>query len=302
MKAKKFAGYRMNFNALVLVFCKHFCGHRKFMKRAFVTILLISGVCASFGCTKSDSSDDGGDSNGLSNNACSVLGLGSKVINGTACDDGRSAVVEIIVQPQGSPTAALCTGEVLDPTHILTAAHCFVTDANAIAITVRAGGKDYSASDYFVAPGFAPAQDGTLIDDAAIIVLSKPVGVPSLPIIASNRVKDGDEVSVFGYGLDENGKTSVLKSGEMEVSGVTSNHIVVKWDGKNGVNVCNGDSGGPALFTFNNGTSVVTGIAALTSTGTVEKCQKGDTTSMTNLSKSSVLNFITSRVPNVVVK
>jgi secreted trypsin-like serine protease len=81
-----------------------------------------------------------------------------------------------------------------------------------------------------------------------------------------------------------------------------TNYIVVRWDGENGVNVCNGDSGGPALYTFNDGNSVVTGIAALTSFGSVAGCASGDTTSMTNLSKPSVLNFITSRVPGVVVK
>lgn len=273
-------------------------------------ILLIALCLLCIACTSSGGDDDngsGGNDNGgdnnLSTNACSSLGLSSRsytrtvngrIINGTACSENNSPVVEIILTlPDGRE--GTCTGNMITATDVLTAAHCFFE--NPVRVVVSASGVNISASRVISHPDVSIDSSGYVYNDAAIIKLSAPAGLPTLPIVASRSPAVGEEIKIFGYGITEdqslvNNTTGTLRSGEMLISDVDENFVDADFDG-DGSNTCSGDSGGPALLELNG----QIGIVGLLSTGAILECTTGDTSRFTNTQSQSVLNFITINAP-----
>lgn len=261
------------------------------MKRTICTLL---SVLALTSCGGGGGSDSG--SGGLSTNQCSVIGLHPKIVNGTQCaSESSSSVVSVSIISFADGTQGLCSGSMIAPNAVLTAAHCF--SDNLSVVSVQVSGEDVTATKVYIHPGFHQDQTNQAdFDDAAIVILSRSVSAPTLPIVTSRSVANGDTISIFGYGLDGSNQDSagVLRSGQAEVSAVTSNHITTIFHG-DGSNTCEGDSGGPAVQTVNGRA----GIVGLTSSGTVEGCGDGDQTLFTNVQGSGVLNFIRSVVPSV---
>lgn len=245
-------------------------------------------------CTKSDSNDGSSDGRGPSTNACQLIGLSEKIINGTECQsESRSPVVRVEIVT-GANRLSLCSGTMIAPNAVLTAAHCF--NERALLVQIEVAGRAYPASRVTLHPDFRQGS-GALINDAAIIRLVSSPGLPTLPIGISRAVRSDDIVSIFGFGVDEDEDGDVLRSGQSRVDNVTTEHIQVIYDG-NGSNTCQGDSGGPALIAIN-GQQTVVGV---TSTGTVGGCGEGDDSRFTNLQKPSVLSFIRQQVPEALTR
>lgn len=154
---------------------------------------------------------------------------------------------------------------------------------------------ELSGSSYVMHPGVQiDVENGAVINDAALVKLATDAPLTPLPLVVSEDVVGGSLVSIFGYGFDEDGGIGVLQSGQMEVSSVTENHIFAAYGG-NGSNVCNGDSGGPAIFTNSLG---VSGVVGITSTGRRPDCGEGDITLFANTQTNGISNWILSIVPD----
>lgn len=245
----------------------------------------------------------GGDDNGtdgLSTNACSDLGLGTKssqrIVNGADCvNPGASPIVRLAFL-NGSTELGFCSGSMITNDTVLSAAHCFL--GNPTRVLVFSGdsletSRRFEARNWSVHPGFGPV-DNRVINDVAVVRLSAGTGLPTLPVRISSNIANGEEVSIFGYGTDENGNFDFqdLESGEMRVSEVSTTHIGAAFNGE-GSNTCQGDSGGPVL-SRSLGQVVIAGV---TSTGTQVDCLAGDTTYFTNLADPSVASFLQDAVP-----
>lgn len=243
----------------------------------------------------------GGGGDSLSTNSCSTIGLGPRIINGTNCTAGSSAVVPItLFNRDGS--SGLCSGTMLTDNDVLTAAHCFLLSDVVVAV-VTVGGRDITGKRATLHPSVRRdvGNPSILLNDVAIIQLKESVDTPTLPLLSSRALVPGDVFSIFGYGLDDGDNVGALRSGEMRTDAVTNDHINSMYEGE-GSNTCNGDSGGPALLTFRNGNGTAqTGIVGVVSSGSRSDCREGDLSIFTNAQSRTNLDFILSIVPDAEV-
>lgn len=265
------------------------------MKRNILSVLVALTSLSLISCGGGD--DDGDSSGGVSENACPVIGLNAKIINGTECEgEEQSPVVRILIVDRASNTQALCSGAMISSTAVLTAAHCFGNPQSELTI-VDVAGRSFTARSVAIHPNFRRERStfgDSLVNDVAIIKLASSPGLPTLPLATSVAVAPNDIISIFGYGLNEDDEAGELQSGQGRVEDVSSEHILELYDG-DGSNTCQGDSGGPAIIQING----LPAIAGVTSTGTVDGCGKGDISLYTNLQNSSNAGFVRAQVPDV---
>ena len=239
----------------------------------------------------------GGSESGPGTNACNTLGLQTRIVNGSECSSQNSPVVPISLYGFDGG-AYLCSGTVISPTYVLTAAHCFFSGIYSASVQIN--GRTIRATAYEVHPSVS-SNETAVFNDVAIIRLASAAGVPSVPIVVSRQLESGDIISIFGYGQtesqsDSNNTLGTLRSGEMEIADVTSDHLIASYSG-NGSNTCLGDSGGPALLSFEGGV----GIVGMTSSGSREDCSAGDISLFANVQSKSILDFILEVVPQAPV-
>ena len=249
----------------------------------------------------------GGSETGNDTNACNIIGLNPKVINGTTCEETlNSSVVRLVkLDDAGNVQSVFCTGVMIAPRTVLTAAHCAGAfgSGNIVVIAGDVGNTRGSlVTRVSIAPGFSSGVDNRLFNDAMVLGIADDLAIPVMPILLSRGVEIGEPGYVFGYGRTVIGDQANpeqgldLQGGTMSVIEVTPNHIFVFFDGN--VNVCNGDSGGPLIVSVN-GQPAVAGIV---SSGSIPGCAEGDVTTFTNLQSPSVLPWLASVAPSALVR
>jgi secreted trypsin-like serine protease len=218
-----------------------------------------------------------------------------KIINGTAVSPVDSPVA-LILSKSGKSTF-LCTGSLISSNAILTASHCVTRQVNTTSVII--GGRPFAVRKAAVHPG-ARVRQGLIVDDVAILFLKKPSSKPKLSLLVSRATEPGDSISILGYGLDQFGRVGTLRQGTAVIEQVLSNFIVTLFNSVQLSNSCNGDSGGPATFSYSDPSGLVhSGIIGITSAGTTQHCSVGDFTFYVNTQSPAVLNFIQRQVPAV---
>lgn len=162
-----------------------------------------------------------------------------------------------------SSTGELCSGVVVGPDLVLTAAHCMTDQAsyrvNALNRAFRP--QRFNVAALAVHPTFVPGttprtQPGI---DLAILKLDRPLGPDFLALDPSQagRIDVGDGVTIAGFGvLSERARrtartlrqTNLVSLGPIEVA----NRVLIVVDRNRlaetaGAGACRGDSGGPIL-------------------------------------------------------
>jgi secreted trypsin-like serine protease len=272
--------------------------------------MLASIVVLATGC--GGGSGDGGDSSSGSGASCGSIGYSKalKVANGEQCvaDSGgdTSAVVKLTIRTE-SGEVGTCTGTVISPTAVLTAAHCFAFSRSAsVVVTAVAGGVkvDIPASRVVVHPGFSVSSQAVLFNDVAVVRTASALPVPPLPILLSRAPAVGEEAVVAGYGQTENGGSAVddVVAGRAVIRLVTDNHVRIDFRGGES-HPCRGDSGG-ALFVEQDGGLAIVGVVSQSdpSVSSGQVCEKGDKTLYTSVQQTGVSNFIFSQARNAAVK
>ena len=205
------------------------------------------------------------------------------IIGGTA-DTGDSAVVLLYMTVPGQSGGSLCTGEVISPHVVLTAAHC-------------TGGEDPTVTNavwrVYLGPDFSKATAADMLavkeahydpkfdinnlpagNDVGVAILQNalPSTIVPLPLnhAAMDVTSDGKPIRLVGYGLDN--ATAQSGAGVKRTTMTTLSDIttLLLHFADTTHETCNGDSGGPALMTLNG----VETIVGLTSYGDVN-CNMG---------------------------
>jgi MYXO-CTERM domain-containing protein len=214
-------------------------------------------------------------------------------IIGGSLDTGDPAVVLLFQTIAGQQGGAICTGEVISPHVILTAAHC--TGGEDPAQAASATWRVYLGSDFGLATArdllpvkeahFNPAFDVknlTAGNDVGVAILRDPLPASITPLPFNRTGLDsshnGKQVRFVGYGLstvtiDSAGNPQGDGAGVKRQTTTTLTEFNTKLlhfaDGTH--ETCNGDSGGPAFMNIG-GREVIIGV---TSFGDISCSQGG---------------------------
>lgn len=262
---------------------------RKFL--AFLCILCLAFLAS---CGSDGDTDNTG--------KCSALELTdtvatAKIVNGTPCSGLSISPVVAVLKNLPDGKTGLCSGTMLSPNKVLTAAHC-LEGATSIDILFSIAGDKFvnvTASSWNIHPEFTGFSGGDIRNDLGIVHSPVSLPVPNLPILTSRAPKAGDTASIFGYGATSGGAAidGKLRAGAMTLSSVDSNSIFASYDASLS-NVCSGDSGGPLLLQVGNQQSII----GTTSYGTRADCSVGETSVFMNLQSPSAQSFIRSVAPD----
>jgi Trypsin len=243
----------------------------------------------------------------------SALGT-ARIVGGTPVDV-RSAPWGVLVLHRSGGSGTLCSGAIIDPLHVLTAAHC-VHEANgalvtAASLTIRAGvtnaaapsptdrPQDRGVQSFRVHPGYVDG-DRSGGDDVAVLTLTSALDLsgPTARAIAlpgpALRVKIGSAVTLAGFGLKTYGGTidgtlngmngTLVDQGDcLRPEDDRSNAVLLcAYSGSS--SPCGGDSGGALVL--NAATPVVVGVTRAAA------CSSDSSASFANVTAPEILQFI----------
>jgi V8-like Glu-specific endopeptidase len=187
-----------------------------------------------------------------------VVAEDAQPIIGGEADTGDPGVVAVYAQQIGATSGFLCTGSVIAPTVVLTAAHCVSpeeTGAGARFVVLTAanvnkrGGQQLAVREVHANPRWSPdaLENG---HDEGIVILQEPTSIAPLPFnrkpITAAMV--GAPLRLVGYGLNDGVEQTGagVKRQAMTKLHAVDGALLQVGDRKKGT--CNGDSGGPAFM------------------------------------------------------
>lgn len=168
-----------------------------------------------------------------------------------------------------------CTGTLVGPDVVLTAAHCIPANFPPTGVIVKFGSDTRMAEetrfsvDLAIHPEFCSDTEACLEDvwDFAVVTLDQPpAGIAPVGVLATQDEWDAAmyfdaPATLLGFGRDEDGNTGFLRKAETLMSRFSLTGQEFRAGG-DGVDSCLGDSGGPAFVQLPSGEYVLAGVSS----------------------------------------
>lgn len=227
--------------------------------------------------------------------ACNSLGgtastAGTSILNGVECSADRSSVVLLNMRTADDWTAGACTGTVVAPRAVLTAAHCLDEDVRTVRVWLGSG-SEITAASFVSYPNYRFKTPGVF--DVGVVFLAENLPRRPIPILTSRDGRVGETAILAGWGRAEDSAPPKLRAGSTTVSAVSAERLETLFAPPSS-SVCSGDSGGPILLS-EGGVWSVAGITSATSTSA---CSSG-TNFYQAVRHPSVSGFILEHVPDI---
>ena len=212
------------------------------------------------------------------------------ILNGTACSTPNSAVVLVSMRDKDGLVTGSCSGTIIAPRAVLTAAHCLLGDTAAVRVWTGTG-NPVDAASFQANPQFRTNDPSS---DVGVILTAQDLAAAAFPVLASREPRVGEQAALIGWGKDQAGNGSILRAGTTSVSAVGTGSLETQYSPTT-ASVCSGDSGGPLLLSEGG----VWAVAGVTSAVSVSGSCASGTNYFAKVRSASTLAFIVDLVPSV---
>lgn len=231
-------------------------------------------------------------SGGPAPSACSALGVVAPpslaIVNGSECSPATSPVVLLNMRNAQGFALGACSGTLIMPRAILTAAHCLDEEVAAVRVWLGSG-NEIVAQSFSFHPSYR--RGGSSAVDVGIVLMAEDLPRTPMPLLTSRDAARGEAAVIAGWGRDQQSVGATLRAGRTTITAVGSFLLETQFT-TTASSICLGDSGGPILVTQDGRWA----IAGVSSAASVETCNAG-TNFYVNLRNSSASSFILDLVP-----